>query len=123
MKYLTILILLAISSVVSAQAVFTVKQPLHKFPKATDGDQLQHFYVFTNTGNVPLVITDYSVACVCTKVFFPLKPILPGQTDSIRVTFDTKTKLGYHLRKVSLQSNAANSPLELSFKVFVRKKD
>ncbi len=103
-------------------AQMTFLKPKHHFPKAIEGDQLTHYYVFTNNGNAPLVVTDYKVACVCTRVYFPLKPVMPGQTDSIHVTFDSHSKAGYHNRTIDLRSNAANSPVRLSFKVFVKKR-
>lgn len=106
-----------------AQAQITFAEPHHKFPKATEGQQLSHYYVFTNTGDKPLIITDYQVGCICTRVHFPLKPVMPGVTDSLRVSFDTRSKLGHHLRSVKLKSNAVNDPAEITFKVFVRKQD
>lgn len=105
-----------------AQAKFEFKNSLHKFPKAKEGDQLQHYYVFKNTGTAPLVITDYKVACVCTRVLFPLKPVMPGAIDSIRVNFDSEAKAGHHLRVILLRSNASNDPVEIRFKVFVAKR-
>ncbi|MES2629860.1 MAG: DUF1573 domain-containing protein [Bacteroidota bacterium] len=124
MRYLLFLLLFqGFSSTTIAQARLEPVAPLFKFPKATEGQQLVHYFVFKNTGNAPLAITDYKVGCVCTKVIFPLKPIMPGQTDSIRVNFDTEAKTGYQLRAISIYSNSVPDPVELRFKVFVRKRE
>jgi len=105
------------------QAEFFFEDPEFKFPRANEGEQLVHYYRFVNKGTAPLLITDSKVNCICTRVQFPLKPIMPGQIDSIKVSFDTKAKSGYHDRKISLTSNAVNNPVFIRFKVFVRKRD
>jgi hypothetical protein len=118
-----LLFFLLSSALVSGQkAELFFDDPYYKFPKAIEGDQLEHRFTFTNTGSEPLVITDYKVACVCTRVYFPLKPVMPGQTGEVRVTFDSRSKSGYHDRTISIFSNADNSPYQLRFKVLVRKK-
>lgn len=121
--HLLLFFLLSSALLQTQQAEFFLEQSQFKFPKANEGDQLVHYYRFTNTGKAPLIITDSKVNCICTRVQFPLKPIAPGQTDSIKVSFDTKAKSGYHDRKISIISNAVNNPIYLRFKVFVRKKD
>ncbi len=95
----------------------------YNFQRVQEGARLNRYFTFRNTGTVPLVITDYKVNCVCTKLHFPLYPILPGAVDSVKLSFDTTSKLGYHVRDVIIKSNAVNTPVKLRFKVFVRKND
>ena len=100
-------------------AEFSFKEPFHKFPKAKAGQSLAHYYVFKNTGKVPLVIDSYEVACHCTVIDFPKYPIAPGQTDSLKLTFDTKGKNGNQEREIVLFANTKHKETSLRFKVFV----
>lgn len=100
-------------------AEFSLEQTLVKFPKAKEGVVLEHTFVFTNTGSTPLIISDYSVACKCTKVILPKEPVLPGKTGEIKITFDTEGKFYQQDREVLLTMNTKKKIAKLRFKVFV----
>jgi hypothetical protein len=99
-------------------AEFFVQSPLHKFPKTTEGVQLKHTFEVTNTGDVPLIISNYEVACSCTKVALP-GPIQPGETGKITVEFDTNGKYYLQDRKIILHTNTKRRLEYLRFKVYV----
>jgi hypothetical protein len=84
---------------------------------------LEHTFVFTNTGTIPLIINDFSVACTCTKVLFSKDPILPGKTGSIKVVFNTEGKYYQQDREILLSVNTKKKVVKLRFKVFVIPKD
>lgn len=48
-------------------------------------------YTFTNAGTDVIQIDQVS-SCSCTKVEFPVRKILPGQSATIKVTFDSTEK-------------------------------
>lgn len=100
-------------------AEFSLEQTLVKFPKTKEGVVLEHTFVFTNTGSTPLIISDYSVACKCTKVILPKEPVLPGKTGEIKITFDTEGKFYQQDREVLLTMNTKKKIAKLRFKVFV----
>jgi hypothetical protein len=85
------------------------------------GAVAKHAYVFTNTGTAPLVISAAEVQCKCTTIDFPQKPVMPNATDSIVVTFDSKSTIDRQERTVVVTSNAVNSPVTLTFKAVVLK--
>lgn len=89
--------------------------------KITEGDTLLMVYSFTNIGDVPLIISNYEVACSCTEVTFPKEPILPGKEGKISVSFDSDGKIGYQDRTISLFSNAITSPFKIRFTTSVKK--
>jgi len=66
-------------------------------------------FKFTNTGKEPLVLSKVRSSCGCTVPSWPRKPILPGQSESIKVKYDTK-RLGTIHKSISIYSNASNSP-------------
>jgi hypothetical protein len=120
---LTIIIILSSALGFSQVAEFSFKQKTYKFPKAKEGEQLSHYFVFTNTGNAPLIIDSYVVECHCTELIFPFYEIKPGQTDSVLVKFDTEGKYFAQDRRVIITSNAKKKETILSFKVFVEPKE
>jgi hypothetical protein len=105
------------------EAEINFKQATFKFPKTKEGVVLEHSYSFTNTGNVPLIISDYKVECSCTKVFLPIDPILPGKSGVIKVIFDSEGKAFYQDRLIYLSSNTKQKTEKLRFKVYIEPKN
>ena len=65
-------------------------------------------FKFTNTGDAPLVITHAQGSCGCTVPTYPKEPIMPGQSASIEVKYDTQ-RLGAFTKYVTLTTNAKNN--------------
>lgn len=121
MKFIGVLLVLLISqqSFFAQEAKFSVDKAVHKFPKTKEGTLLEHTFNVTNTGTVPLIISDYKVACDCTKAKLPTKPIAPGETVGIKVTFDTKGKYYFQDRIIYLITNTKAKEEKLRIKVNV----
>jgi hypothetical protein len=121
MKLYFAIIFIAINSALGfgqeAEFLFQGKTTI-KWDKVAEGEKLEHYFVFVNSGNKPLLIQEAKVACTCTKVDFPKAPIAPGQRDSIHVTFDTKEKFYYQDRVIELVANT-KKPEKLRLKVYV----
>lgn len=62
-------------------------------------------FKFTNTGEAPLVITNAKGSCGCTVPSYPKEPIMPGESNEIRVKYDTK-RTGAFTKYVTLTTNA-----------------
>lgn len=117
--FASLLILLNSAIGFGQSAEFSFRKAYHKFPKTKAGQALTHYYVFTNTGKVPLVIDSYEVACHCTVIHYPKYPIPPGKTDSLKLTFDTRGKYGNQDREIVLFANTKHKETTLRFKVFI----
>lgn len=63
------------------------------------------YFKFTNTGTGPLVISAAKGSCGCTVPTWPKEPIMPGQSDFIKVKYDTK-RTGAFTKYVTLTTNA-----------------
>jgi len=100
-------------------AEFQFKKDTHKFPDTKEGVILEHDFVLTNTGATPLIISEYKVACPCTKVILPKKPISPGDSYLLKVTFDTKGKYYYQDRSIYLTTNTKKGTERIRIKVNV----
>lgn len=101
------------------EAKFSVDKPTHKFPKTKEGVMLEHNFRVTNTGTIPLIISEYKVACECTKLVLPKNPIAPGETVSLKVTFDTKGKSYFQDRIIYLTTNTKAKEEKLRIKVSI----
>lgn len=76
-----------------------------------DGDGTCYFK-FTNTGKEPLILQKPRSSCGCTVPTWPKTPILPGESDEIKVTYNTK-RLGNINKTVTILSNAKNGSIVL----------
>tara|TARA_B110000305_G_scaffold91781_1_gene103472 strand:+ start:12224 stop:12601 length:378 start_codon:yes stop_codon:yes gene_type:complete len=121
--YAIIIIALNSALVFGQEAEFSIDKSVHKFPKTAEGVLLEHNYTITNTGTVPLILSDYQVACSCTKAYLPIKPILPGEIFSLLVTFDTAGKYDFQDRVVNFKVNTKKGKSFVRFKVRVLTKE
>ena len=64
----------------------------YDFGTVMEGEKVEHLYVFTNTGDEPLIISNAKGSCGCTVPDWPREPIAPGEQGEIKVVFDTKAK-------------------------------
>ena len=69
-------------------------------------------FVFTNTGNQALKITNAKGSCGCTVPQWPREEIAAGATGEIKVKYDTK-RIGMINKSVTIQSNATNAPTKI----------
>lgn len=72
-------------------------------------------FEFKNTGNQPLVITKVITSCGCTVPDYPKKPVMPGQTGQIQVTYDS-SKLGDINNQIVVRSTAEEGTVILKIK-------
>ncbi|MCH8553884.1 MAG: DUF1573 domain-containing protein [Schleiferiaceae bacterium] len=72
-------------------------------------------FVFTNTGNEPLIITSARSSCGCTVPTPPREPIAPGESSTIKVIYDTK-RVGPIMKTVTVESNAKSGKKVLTIK-------
>ena len=74
-------------------------------------------FVFKNTGNEPLILSQPKSSCGCTVPEWPKKPILPGETDVIKVTYKYTDRPGSFSKYVTIFSNAkVNNVVKLYIK-------
>lgn len=116
--FFAIIIALSSAFTFTGDAEFSFLTKTHDFPDAHEGELLEYDYKFTNTGDKPLIITGFNVACTCTKITWPSTPVMPSEKGAIHLSFDTTGKYGFQNRKIQVLSNASRS-VKLSFRVFV----
>ena len=63
-------------------------------------------FIFTNTGDEPLIITNVISTCGCTVPSKPTEPIMPGKTGKIEVKYNMAP--GPIRKSMTVESNAVN---------------
>jgi hypothetical protein len=116
MRNLVIVVTLLFSVVIAgAQEEEKVNGPEISFKQTThdygtielNGDGTYNFE-FTNIGNEPLILSKPRSSCGCTVPSWPKEPILPGESNSINVTYNTN-KAGVFNKTVTVYSNSKKS--------------
>ncbi|MCB9081602.1 MAG: DUF1573 domain-containing protein [Lewinellaceae bacterium] len=100
-----------------ARIVFT--ETLYDFGTVDEGEIIKHVFAFTNTGNVPLVISSATSTCGCTVADWPKEPILPGESSEIVVEFDTLHKENQQSKPITITANTYPSETRIYMRGFV----
>jgi hypothetical protein len=78
----------------------------HDFGRIVEGEKVGYIFIFENKGVGPLVISSASASCGCTVPKFDKKPVLPGETGTIEVIFDSSGRNGMQTKTITVISNA-----------------
>ena len=71
-----------------------------------NGGQVTHEFKFTNKGKAPLLIKFIETTCGCTTPKWNRKPIPPGDSGVVTVTFNPKDRPGVFSKKIIVYTNA-----------------
>jgi len=93
----------------------TFKKLVHDYGEVEQGGDGTCYFKFENTGKEPLILQKPRSSCGCTVPTWPKTPILPGETDEIKVTYNTR-RLGNINKTVTILSNARNGSIVLRIK-------
>ena len=99
----------------SMEAAFSWEDGLnYDFGKILQNQPASHKFVFTNTGNEPLIISSAKGSCGCTVTEYSTQPIAPGAQGMVMATYNAK-KLGVFSKTVTVNANTGN-PVVLKVK-------
>ena len=89
-----------------AQAVIKFDKTSHDFGKFKESAPQTYSFVFTNTGDQPLIIQQAFASCGCTVPTAPKDPIKPGEKGVIKVQYNGKGKFPGHFKKsITIRTN------------------
>jgi hypothetical protein len=121
-KLLSIFAVVALFATISFAQNAPANGPVMKFENTTvdygelvQGGEPLRLFVFTNTGNEPLIISNAKGSCGCTVPSYPKDPILPGETGKIEVRYDTN-RIGPFQKTITLTTNEATPNQTLTIK-------
>lgn len=94
----------------------------HDFGTINEGDKVTYTFTFTNTGKSDLLISNAVGSCGCTVPEYPKTPIKPGQSDKIKVSFNSAGKSGNQQKTVTIATNSAAGKETLIIKANIKPK-
>lgn len=89
----------------------TFKEKTWNFGKVKEGQFKTHVFVFTNTGDAPLLIKRVRTMCGCTAALISDKNVEPGNKGELKVTLDTQRYEGNIAKYVYVESNDKSQPV------------
>ena len=112
-----------VSPMLSGQVVVSdSKDFINQFP-IEGGEIVEVDFNFTNSGKSDLIIFDASASCGCTVPEYPQNVnIKPGQSDKLKVRFDTANKPGKQIKSVTLTTNTNSGKKIIRISGFVLNK-
>ena len=105
MKKITFLLifLLCVMSISFAQTMKFEAEEIN-YGNITKGSNGVREFKFTNDGNNPLIIQSAQSSCGCAVPSYTKEPIMPGQSDVIRVKYDTQ-RIGSFTKYITVKIN------------------
>jgi hypothetical protein len=84
---------------------FKFEKEVYDFGKIKQGEKVSFDFIFTNTGNTPLIISDAVATCGCTVPEIPKEPVAAGAKSKINVVFSSAGKEGVQDKVVTITAN------------------
>jgi hypothetical protein len=103
MLFLSVFLALGLISFnIPQSGVLKFEKTSHNFGQVKQNQPVTAEFTFENTSDKPVIIEDATAECGCTKPVFPPRPIAPGKTGTIKVTYDSKS-MGAFTKKITVK--------------------
>lgn len=117
------------TDIVKNPATGTTDFPEMKFEKTVydfgtidEGVKVAYSFRFTNIGKSDLVISNATTSCGCTASDWPRHPVKPGESEAIKIEFNSAGKSGQQDKMITLSTNCEKSSVILSLRGIVNPK-
>lgn len=109
---------------VSTLTTIEFEEPVFNWGKIEQGEIIQNVFTFKNTGHDPLIISNAKGSCGCTVPRWPKEPIMPGESATLLVRFDSNNKKGLQSKRVTITTNTEpiNTYLTIKGEILVPEK-
>lgn len=84
--------------------------PVHDFGRMKNGETVKYSYVFTNTGDGMLEISNVHASCGCTTSGEYSRQVAPGKTGTIPIQFSSGSFHGDVTKMITVSCNDATQP-------------
>ncbi len=91
----------------------------YDFGEIPKGKPVSVEFIFTNTGDEPLLVTNAQAGCSCTVSDYPTDPIAPGKSSKIKVSYNAATA-GSFTKSITVNFQDENLKKALTIKGTVK---
>lgn len=119
MRHLAAALLLALTACLDLRAEGDIKwlSTVHDFGAFAESDTLATTrFQFVNLTDRPVAITSVLATCGCTTPTYPTSSILPGDTATISVSYDSEGRPGRFSKKIYVRTTASDTRTGLIIK-------
>ncbi|MDT0295707.1 DUF1573 domain-containing protein [Mesonia ostreae] len=95
---------------------------MHDFGTINEGDVVEHTFMFENTGDSPLVVSNAKGSCGCTVPTWSKEPIAPGEKGEMVVKFNSNGKPNNQMKTIRITANTESGQEMIKIKSFVTPK-
>jgi hypothetical protein len=85
-------------------------EEMFDFGTIKQGEEVTHEFIFNNKGDSDLVITDVKTSCGCTAAVTSSKTLAPGDSGTLKVTFNSKGRSGPQTKTATIVTNDSEKP-------------
>ena len=106
----------AVATTVQTRKFSVLKFEEQKFDFGTireDGGKVSHSFTFRNTGSEPVVVVSATSTCGCTVPTFSRKPVMPGGTGTVEVTYDPQNRPGRFDKRIAVMTSEDAEPIKI----------
>ena len=97
---LTTIMLICGIAYAAAQAEIKFDKTTHNFGKFSESaPKVSCTFTYTNTGDAPLIINQAVASCGCTVPEYTKTPVKPGESGTIKITYNGEGKFPGHFKK------------------------
>ena len=115
--FIVVFLLIPFFAVSQNKPVITFNENSFDFGTISESDgPASHTFQFTNTGKVPLVLSNVETSCGCTTPQWSKQPIVPGMKGIIKVEYDPANRPGPFTKTITIKSNAVTPVVTLSIR-------
>lgn len=113
---ISLMVFWGLNNAVYAQ-VISFEETTHDFGTVSEANgDITHEFVFTNTGDKPLVIQRVNASCGCTTPGWTKEPVQPGAKGFVKATYGTKGRVYPFDKTLTVLSNATQPSVVLHIK-------
>ena len=105
--YISLFILSSHLLVAQSSGKFEFDESTHDFGEVKeDAGAISYEFVFTNSGNSPLIINNVKASCGCTTPAWSKEPVMPGEKGFIKAEYNPLNRPGAFNKSLTITSNA-----------------
>lgn len=117
MKFLKLTLFLIVAAMMGVGLTSADKNHLLQFEEKTydfgtisdNHEPVVHEYKFVNTAKEPVAVLSVSTGCGCTRPEYPVKPVAPGESGYIKITFLPKGQKGNINKDITVRYRSATA--------------